>query len=175
MAAPQPPNMAAAAPAPVFALGPGHNQTPLDFTDATAVKVFHKAIQPLSTVFDGKQENILPFLSNLQDRARNFGWQTILDIPVGGRNLNIISDYGSVTIADVTTHVATYSGQPTRQAQNSEMLFHCLKQSLTSRFTAEVLIYKPRYHVDGVRSGALLLKQISTLIITGRLHTFTTL
>jgi hypothetical protein len=131
-----PDNMAAIPPAAgavanPFTLGPGRDNTPLDFTEAASAKLYYRATAALSTLFDGKKETILPFLTCVEDRARSFGWHNILAVPHNGRNHNIITDYGSLTMEAITTHVTTYSGQETRQAQNSEMLYLCLKQSLT--------------------------------------------
>jgi hypothetical protein len=171
-------NMAAVPPAvPAianpFTLGPGRDNTPLDFTEAASAKLYYRATAALTTTFDGKKENILPFLTCVEDRARSFGWDNVLTVPANGRNHNIITDYGSLTLTDITIHVTTYSGHENRQAQNSEMLYLCLKQSLTMRFMAEVLIYKERYHVNQSPSGALLLKQIITMTYIDNLGTAT--
>lgn len=151
-----------AAPAP-FALGPGRDNTPLDWTDQAVAKIFYKATLPLHHTFDGKPDNILAFLTAIKNRARNFGWESILTVPHGQNTLHIIDDYGTVTMEQVALVAATYTGNPTRQAQNSEMLFHCLMESITPTFLTEVLLYQANFHVNGTPNGPLLLKQIITM------------
>ena len=46
-----------------FSLGPGWSTSVLDFSDASAVKLYNKAISPLELKFDGEADNLAVFLA----------------------------------------------------------------------------------------------------------------
>ena len=71
--APQPP-VVPPPPAPAaFALGPGRSHAVLDCddpnTEATATKLYNKAIAPLEEKFDGEAGNLAVLLASVRDRA----------------------------------------------------------------------------------------------------------
>lgn len=147
-----------------FQLGPGRDNNVLDFTESSACKVYYKAITPLERLYDGKPESIAVFLASVTDRSRRFGWSTLLTVPdATATDRNLITEYGLVTMAEVRAKALTYSGQQTREAQNSDMLYHFLMESLAVTFKAEVLLYSNDYTINGVPDGILLLKQIIVL------------
>lgn len=144
-----------------FALGPGRSNAALDFDNDNAVKFYFKAIKPLLVEFEGKAEAIIAFLAGIQDRARNFGWDPILNIPCGTNTYHLIQDYGSITLQQVQAFALTYCGQiNNRNAQNSEMLYHCIMNSLSVTFKTEVLLHYQSFRVNNNPDGPCLLKQI---------------
>ncbi|KAL7562143.1 hypothetical protein ACA910_016701 [Epithemia clementina (nom. ined.)] len=151
-----------------FALGPGRNNNVLDYdNDAAAVKLYHKAIAPMDERFDGTPEKIHVFLANVADKARRFNWEAILTVTIATNTYFLITQYGQVTNAQVRTHAATYVGTQTRNAQNSDMLYHCLMASLTSAFKGQVLLNSHEYTVTAnavtMPDDPTLLKQIVAL------------
>ena len=67
-----PQGVAQAAPAlPAFALGPGRGNALLDYSNASHIKTYYKAITPLEHKFDGKPSNlhILSKVSPIGPRA----------------------------------------------------------------------------------------------------------
>ena len=54
-----PQGVAQAAPvAPVFTLGPGRGNALLDYSNASHIKTYYKAVTPLEHKFDGKPSNL---------------------------------------------------------------------------------------------------------------------
>ena len=148
----------------VFVLGPGRTNDVLDFTESSAVKLYYKAIAPLETKFDGQLDNIAVFLASVADRARRFHWTSILTIPVaGGVSRNLIKDYAQVTATEVRTRATTYQDQQMRDAQNSDMLYYFLIESLTETFKAQVLLFVDNFTINDAPDGICLLKQIVVL------------
>ena len=159
-APPAPPGGGGAA----FALGPGRTNDVLDFTESSAVKLYYKAIAPLETKLDGQPDNIAVFLASVADRARRFHWTSILTIPVaGGVSRNLIKDYAQVTATEVRARATTYQGQQTRDAQNSDMLYYFLIESLTETIKAQVLLFVDNFTINDAPDGICLLKQIVVL------------
>ena len=50
-------------------------------------------------------------------------------------------------------HAATYTGTQTREAQNSEMLYHFLMNSVTMEFTTKLVLYQEDYTMNGAPIG----------------------
>ncbi|KAL7566243.1 hypothetical protein ACA910_011306 [Epithemia clementina (nom. ined.)] len=154
--------------AAAFALGPGRNNNVLDYdNDQGAVKLYHKAIAPMEDLFDGTPEKVHIFLANVADKARRYNWDAILTVAVAPTTYYLITQYGQVTNAQVQAHAATYVGTQTRNAQNSDMLYHFLMALLTSAFKGQVLLHSNEYTVTAnavtVPDGPSLLKQIVSL------------
>ena len=167
--APQPPPPAGPAPpAPAFALGPGRSHAILNFDDpntgATATKLYNKAISPLDTKFDGEADNLAVFLASVRDHARRFNWQRLITVPIDdGTTRNLLTHYGQVSLDNTRAHATTYVNTPTRDAQDNDMFYYFLADSLTSDFRTTVLLYADVYTVTNVPVASALLKQIIIL------------
>ena len=166
--APLPPPAGPAPPAPAFALGPGRSHAVLNFDDpntgATATKLYNKAISPLDTKFDGEADNLAVFLASVRDRARRFNWQRLITVPIDdGTTRNLLTHYGQVTLDNTRAHATTYVNTPTRDAQDNDMFYYFLADSLTSDFRTTVLLYADVYTVTNVPVASALLKQIIIL------------
>ena len=104
-------------------------------------------------------------MSKIRIRALNYGWSDIIDIPIEGnrnvRYLNLIDQYGEVTMDDIIAHAERYVGTETRTAQNSVMMANCLLATLTKTAYNQVTAYEGEYSTDdGEPVGAMLLKVI---------------
>ena len=167
--APQPPPPAGPAPpAPAFALGPGRSHAVLNFDDpntgATATKLYSKAILPFESKFDGEADNLAVFLASVRDRARRFNWQRLITVPIDdGTTRNLLTHYGQVSLDNTRTHAVTYINTPTRDAQDNDMFYYFLADSLTTDFHTTVLLYADVYTVANVPVASALLKQIIIL------------
>ena len=153
---------------PAFALGPGRSHAVLDYDDpntgATATKLYNKAISPLEEKFDGEADNLAVFLASVRDRARRFNWQRLITVPIDdGTTRNILTHYGQVSLENTRTHAATYVNTPTRDAQDNDMFYYFLADSLTNEFRTTVLLYAEVYTVTNVPVASSLLKQIIVL------------
>ena len=164
-----PPPVVPAPPAPAaFALGPGRSHTVLDYDDpntgATATKLYYKAIAPLEEKFDGEADNLAVFLASMRDRARRFNWHRLITVPIDdGTTRNLLTHYGQVSLDNTRTHAMTYVDTPTRDAQDNDMFYYFLADSLTNDFSTTVLLYADVYSVTNVPVASALLKQIIIL------------
>ena len=56
-----------------------------------------------------------------------------------------------------------YTGMQTREAQNSEMVYHFLMNLVTTEFTTKLVLYQEDYMINGVPIRACLFKKILQL------------
>ena len=129
---------------PIFALGPGRGDTLLDYSNTSHIKTYYKAVAPLETKYDGKPSSLCVFMNSVSNRAKNFGWHNILSISdANGATRNLINKYGQLTTEEVMSHAQNnWTNQPSRDAQNSEMMHHFLFESLGDSFKSTVLLKK---------------------------------
>ena len=75
---------------------------------------------------------------------------------------------------DINGHATTYTGMQTREAQNSEMLYHFLMNSVTTEFTTKLVLYQEDYTINGAPIGACLFQEDHSAYICGHHgHCFT--
>ena len=165
---PPPPAPQAHPDPPAFALGPGRSYAVLDYNDpnmgATATKLYNKAISPLEEKFHGEADNLAVFLASTRDRARCFYWQRLITVPIDdGTPRNILTHYGQVSLENTRKHASTYVNTPTRDAQDNDMFYYLLSDSLTNEFRTTVLLYAEIYMVTNVPVDSSILKQIIIL------------
>ena len=168
-AQPPPPPAPPAPPSPpAFALGPGRSHAVLDYDDpdtgVTATKLYNKAISPLIEKFNSEAHNLVVFLASIHDRDHRFNWQRLITVPIDdGTIRDILTHYGQVSLENTRTHAATYINTPTRDAQDNDMFYYFLSDSLTNEFCTTVLLYMEVYTVTNVPVASSLLKQIIIL------------
>ena len=166
---PPPPPVPPAPPAPpAFALGPGRSNAILDYDDpntgATVTKLYNKAISPLEEKFDGEAVNLAIFLASVHDQARRFNWQCLIRVPIDdGTTRNILTHYGQVSLENTRTHATTYINTPTQDAQDNDMIYYFLADSLMNEFHTTVLLYAEVYTVTNIPVASSLLMQIIIL------------
>jgi hypothetical protein len=141
--------MAAAAAVAAAALGPGGPNpicpfalTPalldgrhLDYSVLLDVKLHYKAIKPLTLKFDLTPGNMVEFCNDLMTRAKDVNWLMMLAILVGNFMYNLITQYGSVMLEEVRMYAVTCKlcwDSNKRHAKNSNQIYLCLSESLTS-------------------------------------------
>ena len=104
------------------------------------------------------------FLASVRDRARRFNWQWLITVPIdNGTTRNLLTHYGQVSLDNTRAHATTYFNTPTRDAQDNDMFYYFLADSLTSEFRTTVLLYADVYTVTNVPVASALLKQIIIL------------
>ena len=153
---------------PAFALGPVRSHAVLNFEDpntgATATKLYNKAIAPLEANFDGEADNLAVFLASVRDRARCFNWYQLITVPIDdGTRRNLLTHFGQVSLKNTREHAVTYVTTPTRDAQDNDMFYYFLADSLTNEFRTTVLLYADTYTVTNVSVASALMKQIIIL------------
>ncbi len=159
----------AAEAAPVFALAPALHGAEdfLDFSTSDGIKLYKAMRAPLSQKFDCSSKDLKVFLSAMGDKVEEFGWTNLVEIPQDledededAPTRSLLLEYGRITIIDVLQHAATYVNEQTRQAQNSFAMYQCIKDSLTKEAQAKIMLKSHEYTIDGVKSGAALLKVV---------------
>ena len=152
----------------IFALCPGlaFPGRILDYMHPVQAKVLETAKKKLTDDFDCTPEDLPLFLGELHDRAQEYNWDPILLVPKGGDHANmkhLIESYGELTYADIRQHAETYVHSKTRMAQDSFLLYLCIKNSLTTEGLKKVLFFSHSFPFRLGRDkcvGALLLKVV---------------
>eukprot|EP00978_Attheya_sp_CCMP212_P026064 scaffold85006_cov63-Attheya_sp.AAC.2 len=146
--------VAPAVPVAGFVLSPAHDQTCLTRKGAEALPI---RLANGDRGFDGKITHLKLFLSCIKQRANVFDWHNLLEIPVDGVNKNLLEAYGQISMVNVQVHVQTYIAQPTRDVQNSFMMYECLSQSLMVAALNDVLTEIGSFTESDLQSGPLFL------------------
>ena len=85
-------------------------------------------------------------------------------VPISdGTTRNILTHYGQVSIENTRTHATTYINTPTRDAQDNDMFYYFLEDSITNEFRTTVLLYTAVYTISNIPVASSLLKQIIIL------------
>jgi len=166
---PAPPVPPVPPPAAPFALTPGQaNPTqPLDYTSTIGIKIWNEATASLPLKFNVEGKEVNQFCRDLQVRAKQQGWDAtgadIITVAADANTTyNVITEYGRLTVEQITTAAQTYVADQTRQAQNNEQMLHCIDNSLTKEGKLKILAEQDKYTitVGGVEyeSATLLLK-----------------
>jgi hypothetical protein len=157
--------MAAAVPPPAFvALQLGEVAGPLDLTDANDRKYYMSAIKGLD---ENEKFNLSPvglrsFLNSVRRRVELHCWHDVVNVPVvaGVGNLNILDQYGIVTMIDCTAHANAYYLARMRTAQNAVMLYHFLFSSVTLEAKSKLDIDAQSFTINGNKDGLTFLRAI---------------
>lgn len=154
-----------------FALAPGlvEDQV-IDFGTAYGMRFYQSATSSLygsgETKFNSEPGNMNAFLSKIDMRAQEQGWSEICSIPEDTEDedndtfYSLFDEYGRVSLEQVTNHAETFVGEPTRNAQNSYMMFNCLAKSLDEDALNKMAAWEDDYYVGQVPVGPLFLKVI---------------
>lgn len=142
----------------------------LDYTRADHAKIYKSAIREVSKEpFDCEADGLYQFLKDVQDRADEMGWsdsilRITLEVLDNGEAVqeNLIENYGTITLEQVTESELQYINEQGREAQDTYMLYKCLMASLSSNAKKKVSIWSEQYRIgdNDVCSGVALLKII---------------
>ena len=158
---------------PVFALAPAHAIVGfLDYTKTEHLKIYKSGVRSVTeNPFACEADRLFQFLTQVEDRANEMGWmEGILDIVTSDEDEeveeveNLIINYGTLTLEQVTESEKRYITLEQRKAQDTYMLYHCLMASLSDEAKQKVLIWKDQYQIEindrKYSSGVALLKVI---------------
>jgi len=138
-------------PAVVYASTPANAvQGVIDYNSKAGSLVFAQATKALS--FHFALEVPVPNVSQLQmelaPRIERFGWHSITTWHLHRhgvlQSVSILTDFRTITLPEVTTHVDTYKGN-NRNWQNDQQLLICLQDSITSATMWDMLERKDKY------------------------------
>ena len=155
---------AAVALATRFSLSPAHaSNNVINYGTSDGMKLYNKATKP-GFEYDGTSDFLRLFLEVFKDHAAESNWGPNVTIMTANGPRELASRYGQITDAELRTHVTTFSGTQTRQAQNSSQMLVYLKGSLDDNFKLEVYMNASSYTLAGVESGELFLMEIISLV-----------
>ena len=93
----------------LFALTPAlANPGYLDYTNTSHVRLYNKAIAPLTEKFDLTSTNLRGFIQAFSDKAHDMNWSPTLTVQVGNVQHDLVKNYGLVSIDEVRMHALTY-------------------------------------------------------------------
>jgi hypothetical protein len=119
---------------------------PLNFAERNDIAIFNKGCEPLEgDKYDGTKLNL--FLARLQVKAEKYNWNSQGLLTFGPRNLNLLTQYGEITMEQVKQAAEAYQPLVDRRAQNSAMLFSCVMDSITTEVFAKVNTNPTRYRI----------------------------
>jgi hypothetical protein len=152
-----------------FSLTPGtliDGNTLLDYSTKVGAALYKDVTSKLSTqLYDCSPDGYLQFMKNLKVRAEAFGWSEKehllwIEPKNGASKINLIADYGRITLERIQEVEDERMNQATRLAQDNRDLYECLNNSLTTEGLAKVRINEAEY-IRGkplLPSGILFLK-----------------
>ena len=149
-----------------FALTPATaTQNVIDLTHSSGIKLYKVITTPLETKYDGSTNKLLAFLTEIELKAANYGWNDALLLindqnPVTPQERNLLQNHRLLTIANVRAHAAAYTGTQTRIAQDASMMFAFLRDSLTGAARSRMDMDTAKYSVNGTRDGPCYLKAL---------------
>jgi hypothetical protein len=160
---------------PVFVRFPGEYEDPnapqfIDYSLERERKTYKTAIAGLDEKFDLSPSKLQSFLNRVQERVMEHNWTGIINIIlpapfVGGMApppVNLITNYGQVTLEQVRAHAEVYMAVQHRSNQQSGMLYKFLTNSLDANAHNIMDINPDTYTINGQKEGVLFLKEIIT-------------
>ena len=145
----------------------------LDFTQIETRKYFHEATNKLDNeeLYDCTPSNMIHFLKLFEQRASEHGWNDeatgILWVLEDHRDpvselRYMPTEYGKISIEQITRFEKSYLGLESRVAQDSYMLYKCLTSSLPKEARIKIESWEDKYIITNdqgstIPSGNLLL------------------
>jgi len=144
------------------ALTPGGAITePLNYALPEHFRIYVEATKGLDPKYNGKEEHLRTFLCAVQRRAKEYGWENVTTI----QNKDLFLEHGVISYQDLQAAASLYdSGAITRSAQNSQIMFEFLMNSIDSNLMAKVINMSTKYRFQGRDNGPALLKTIISLV-----------
>ena len=171
--------------APPFALTPALvDPGVINYSTSDGKKLYAKATRSLfggpEDYYDGKGDRLSAFLFKLKTRAQEYGWMEdgIFEIEIPGEGaaaatvVNMLDNYGTVSLEQVRAHASTYVNVQNRAAQDSMLVFQAVMKSLTKECLDNVRNKAALYTVNGIPSGTSLVR---VLIQEARMDTNATI
>lgn len=118
---------------PAFALTPSQAvQGPIDYGTRHGQRLYENNTSPLSMTYDLEAEKLLLFLDMVKERSNTANWAFTAAIPMAGGGVgDFFDNFGSISVDTLRNYANTFVGTPSRRAQDSLQMYHCLHASLT--------------------------------------------
>ena len=160
-----------------FALTPAlANQNVIDLASAQGIKLYKSITTPLDNKFDGTSSELVLFMDELRRKADENGWNhTLLRVsdrhPITPTIRNLLVHHRLLDIEDVRAHAQTYIGTPARVAQDSNMMYIFIRDSLSKGARSKMATEHAQYDINGTPDGPCYLK---ALLVTYFVETIAT-
>ena len=162
---------AVAATATPFAFTPAQARANLlDYGLPGDAKIFNGATAKLDMLFSLDKPNVTVLLAEVGDRAESSAWQSTMEVVIGatpatalqpanlGTTLQLIKDYGQLTLEQVRSTAVAHRAALGRDAQNDFQIYVCLSKSVAESTKTKMLHKKASYMLGPKASGLLYLK-----------------
>ena len=160
-----------------FALTPAlANQNIIDLSSTKGIKLYKSITTPLDIKFDGSSKELVLFMDELKHKADENGWNDMLlrvsdRHPVNPTFRNLITNHRLIDIEDVRAHAQTYIGTQARVAQDSNMMYIFIRDSLSKGARSKMATEHVQYDINGTPDGPCYLK---ALLVTYFVETIAT-
>ena len=148
---PPPMELPPAPPQAAFSLTPGEAHTGvLNYSHKPHWYHWSGAVKKLEEeLYDCTPDGFYQFIKSMKERAKSYGWTAangVLRVPMtnqqGAEVINVLEDYGRISLARLTEFERTYINSPTRRAQDDRMLYECIMNSLSVDGKAKLNIHR---------------------------------
>ena len=162
---------AAIPPPPIFDHISPYEGNALDLSSWTGTSLFQKGSEALASKFTGKVEDLHLFLADLKDRSKTCRWNStthgIISLVISGTTYNLLDDYGKVNATQLKTARVTRVGAgDIRARQNAQMMYECLKNSITDDAKSALASRELIFHEDGPTLFFHILNQLFTAMFS---------
>ena len=139
-------------------------------TDKTHYNIWKSATSKLKQeLFDCTSDQFFPFMKSLEERGNQYGWtekaKAILWVRPWrmSQPINILWNYGPVTLDRIQQHKLTYWDIGTCAARDDRMPYECIMSSLSFASKSKVNIHSDKCHIGNPRLplGLCLLKVVA--------------
>jgi hypothetical protein len=143
-------------------LGEVNGGLPLDLDTPEGKKEYRNGMKPLEgDKYDLAPNGLRTFLEKFRAKARMYAWDGVLEVPDSTPAANvrdILNHYGSVTLLECQAHAEAYYIVRAKDAQDAQMMYNCLLDSITKEAQASLLVDKQKYHISSYMDGLCFLK-----------------
>jgi hypothetical protein len=138
------------------------NQAALDLTDPANQKLYRNGMKALEgEKYDGSPRGLRLFMESFRAKALMYHWSSVLDVPDADPNnpaRNFLTMYGVVTMDECAAWADLLMLARSRAAQDSQMMVHCILDSITNQFKTQLMMEVDKFTVHGYMEGLTLLK-----------------
>ncbi|CAB9525525.1 hypothetical protein SEMRO_1689_G291300.1 [Seminavis robusta] len=135
--------------------GGGDQTKTWDLTSDKGMKYFAQATKAPDTLFDGTIEKLHNFLGLIKKRATTYGMMSVIaNINIGNnKTRSILTEYGSITEAQIKAHAEVYQKEDNRQRQAAKMVEALIANSIEQDVFDELEQREDKYTVKVTPTG----------------------
>ncbi len=142
-----------------LAPGLGEASVAIDYATRTGSSIWDSSTKAMDPKYNLTQDRMEAFIDKIQQQCNLFGWGAMIitiNIAAAGQpanNINLLTQYAQVTIAQAMAAANFYAGQETLITQHSFQFANYLLNSLTEEASLFIMAREPAYTVKGHATG----------------------